>query len=76
MKKKTHEQIELEYEEMSLIIEALQKQEKKIREDRFYRREHPEAFYDVFLERYVRLLNKLSLSTKIINVPKSMQFKI
>lgn len=76
MKKEKYEIVELEDGEISLIIEALKKMEKKVREDRFYRHEHPEGFYDIFLERYGRLLNKLSLSTKIIKIPESMRFKI
>jgi len=51
--------IELESDELHLIIEALRKQEEKIREERFYRRSQPEGFYNIYLERYWRLLDKL-----------------
>ena len=76
MKKEKYETVELEEGEVALIIEALKVMEKKVRDDRIYRRDHPEGFYDIYLERYNRLLNKLSLSTRIIKVPESMKFKI
>ena len=74
MKNEKLEVVELESGEMALIIEALKKMEARIREERFYRHDHPEGFYDIWIERYNRLLNKLSLSTRIIKVPKWMQF--
>ncbi len=74
MKKDTGEIVILEEGELGLITEALKKQEESVRRERFYSREHPEYFYDMYLERYSRILNKLSFTTKFIKVPKKFWF--
>jgi len=51
--------IELDSGEVSLLLEAVKKQIKKVEEERFYRHEHPDAFYDIYLERYWNLVKKL-----------------
>lgn len=56
--KKEDSLIELDSSEVSLIIEALRDKEKAVREDMFYRNDHPREFYQIYLERYFRLKNK------------------
>ena len=63
--------IELEDGELSLIVEALKKQVKKVWEDKFYRAYHPECFYDIYIKRYGRLIEKLD-----VRVPKAVFIKM
>jgi hypothetical protein len=58
-KKKVRHDIELSSEERSLLIEVLKGQMKRVREDMFYRHDHPDAFYEVYLQRYSHLIQKL-----------------
>jgi hypothetical protein len=51
--------IEIESGELSLIIEALKNMEKRVHEDMFYRHDHPQGFYEIYFERYNRLIGKL-----------------
>lgn len=63
--------IEIDRGELSLIIEALEKMRKKVEEDRFYRNDHPREFYDIYLERYWRLIEKLD-----VKIPKAIFIKM
>lgn len=71
IEKKPSNVVELSGDEVSLIMEALKNMEKKVREDMFYRREHPNAFYEIYLERYYRIMNKLD-----IRIPKAIFIKM
>ena len=59
MKKKDFDLVEFDNEEISLLLEAVKNQIKKVEEERFYRNQHPEGFYDIYLERYWEIVNKL-----------------
>lgn len=41
------------------ILEAVKKQIKNIKEERFYRHDHPDCFYDIYIDRYWNLVKKL-----------------
>lgn len=51
--------IEFDNSEISLMLEAIKSQIKKVEEERFYRHYHPEGFYRIYLERYWRIAEKL-----------------
>lgn len=59
-KKDDKETFQLDGSEVALIYEALKIQEKKVREEMFYRAEHPRVFYEIYLRRYGKLLNDFS----------------
>ena len=50
---------EFDSAEVALLVEAVKKQIEKVEHDRFYRAEHPRAFYDIYLERYWEIIKKL-----------------
>lgn len=58
-KDKLKDVIEFDNDEMCLLLEAVKKQIKKVEEERFYRREHPDGFYTIYLERYWKIVSKL-----------------
>lgn len=57
--RKNHDLIEFDNAELALLLEAVKKQIKSVEEERFYRRTHPEGFYNIYLERYWRIVEKL-----------------
>jgi hypothetical protein len=65
MKKKTKRRptttdlVEFDNSEITLLLEAVKGQIKRVEEDRFYRHQHPGDFYDIYLERYWRIVEKL-----------------
>jgi len=63
--------IELDNAELSLIIEALKVMRDKTEEERFYRTMHPQEFYNIYLVRYGRLIDKLD-----VRVPKAVFLKM
>jgi len=68
---KKKERIELTNEELSLLLEALKYQVKRVREDMFYRNEHPREFYEIYLRRYFDLMNKIDYKIpKTVMLPK------
>lgn len=72
MSEKKHT-FQLDTGEVALIFEALKAQEKKVRDDMFYRPEHPRGFYEMYLDRYNKLLNDFSGQPRV--VIKEMKFK-
>lgn len=81
MKKKTTKKLKPEGEpyyltddETVLIMEALKNHEKKIREEKFYRHDHPDLFYEVFLERLWKIMNKIDRPIRIIKGVKFPNF--
>jgi len=50
--------IELDSAEVSLLLEAVKKQIERVKEEKFYRNEHPDSFYEIYLERYWNLVKK------------------
>ena len=63
--------IELDNAEINLIIEAIRDKRKKVEEDRFYVRCHPEEFYNIYLRRCNDILNKLD-----IRIPRAVFIKM
>jgi hypothetical protein len=51
--------IEFDNAEIALLLEAIKAQIKKVEEERFYRHQHPEGFYNIYLERYWKIAGKL-----------------
>lgn len=58
MTKQKKRTFQLDSGEIALIYEALKIQEDKVREAMFYRKEQPRAFYEIYIERYNKLLSK------------------
>lgn len=63
--------IELDSAEVSLITEAVKEKLSRVREERFYRQDHPDGFYEIYLQRYSRILDKLN-----IRVPRVLYVKM
>ena len=63
--------IELEDGEVNLIMEALKNQLKKVKEESFYSPKHERGFYEIYIDRYYRLLNKLD-----VKLPKVIRMKL
>lgn len=72
IKEKKHT-FQLDSGEVALIYEALKIQEKKIREEMFYRPEHPRGFYEMYIDRYNKLLNEFHGGPRV--VMKEWKFK-
>ena len=65
--------IELDSAEVSLLLEAVKKQIKRVEEDKFYRNEHPDAFYQIYLGRYWNLY--LAATTSISKLAPRGRFE-
>jgi len=73
MAKDKKETFQLDNGEVALIFEALKEQEKKVRDEMYYRPQHPRGFYEIYLDRYNKLLNDFSGTPRV--VIKEMKFK-
>lgn len=63
--------IELDSSEVALLLEAIKAQIKEVEHERFYSHRHPEGFYQIYLERYHIIEQKLNLP-----VPKVLFVKM
>lgn len=50
----TQDLIEFDNSEIALLLEAVKAQIKRVEEDRFYRHNHPDEFYGIYLDKIGR----------------------
>lgn len=74
MKTKKKNEFQLDDNDCALICEALKEKLKKVEEERYYRNQHPEGFYRIYIEKYSKLINWFS--GKPIPILKDYKFKI